>query len=71
MATVHLPPVFEEFFLLLNDKKSKYILIGDYAGKYYGYAQATADLDIWIAVLPEDAENRWSWTSSLLPACAI
>lgn len=34
---------------LLNSSNIKYLLIGGYAVNYYGFARATADLDIWIA----------------------
>jgi hypothetical protein len=31
------------------------LLIGGYAVGYYGYPRATADMDIWIAIEPENA----------------
>jgi hypothetical protein len=57
MATSLLPPDFKEFLLLLNSKEIEYLLIGGYAVGYYGYARATADIDIWIGISPENA-NR-------------
>jgi hypothetical protein len=33
------------------------LLIGGYAVNYYGYAPATADIDIWIAVHSQNAER--------------
>lgn len=39
----------------LNDVE--YLLIGGYAVNYYGYARATADMDIWIASRPENADR--------------
>jgi len=49
MGTIHLPPDFKEFLKLLHSKHVEYLLIGGYAVGYYGYARATADMDIWIA----------------------
>ncbi len=54
---LELPPDFKEFLKLLNAQKVEYLLIGGYAVGYYGYPRATADLDIWIAVHPQNAER--------------
>ena len=55
MATIHLPPDFKEFLKLLNDHKVQYLLIGGYAVGYHGYPRATADMDIWVAIHPDNA----------------
>jgi len=57
MATVHLPPDFKEFLQLLNSHQVEYLLIGGYAVGYHGYPRATADMDIWIAMHPQNAEK--------------
>jgi len=57
MATVRLPTDFKEFLQLLNSRQVEYLLIGGYAVGYYGYPRATADIDIWIAIKPENAEK--------------
>jgi predicted nucleotidyltransferase len=57
MATILLPPDFKEFLRLLNSRNVEYLLIGGYAVNYYGYPRATADLDIWIAIDPLNAEK--------------
>ena len=57
MATVNLPPDFKEFLKLFNSRGVEYLLIGGYAVGYFGYPRATADLDIWIAISPENATN--------------
>ena len=57
MAMIRLPPDFKEFLQLLNDHHVEYLLIGGYAVGYHGYPRATADMDIWIARNPENAEN--------------
>jgi len=56
MATI-LPPDFKEFLRLLNSNGVEYLLIGGYAVNYYGYARATADMDVWIALHPQNAER--------------
>ena len=57
MATIHLPPDFKEFLKLLNAHQVEYLLIGGYAVSYHGYPRATADMDIWIAMQPANAER--------------
>jgi hypothetical protein len=57
MATVNLPPDFKEFLRLLNAHQVEYLLIGGYAVAYHGYPRATADMDIWVAVHPRNAER--------------
>lgn len=57
MATTRLPPDFKEFLRLLISNEVEYLVIGGYAVNYYGYARATADLDIWIAVNPTNAKR--------------
>lgn len=57
MATIHLPPDFKEFLRLLNSNQVEYLLIGGYAVGYHGYPRATADLDIWIAMHPQNGDR--------------
>lgn len=52
-----LPPDFKEFLKLLNDKEVDYLLIGGYAVAFYGYPRATNDIDVWIAINPNNAER--------------
>ncbi len=54
---IELPYDFKEFLKLLNEHGVEYLLIGGYAVGYYGYPRATNDLDIWIAVHPQNAER--------------
>jgi hypothetical protein len=56
MATTRLPNDFREFFELLNSEKVEYLLVGGYAVGHYGYSRATGDIDVWVAVHPENAE---------------
>jgi hypothetical protein len=57
MATIHLPADFKEFLRLLNAHGVEYLLIGGYAVGYHGYPRATADMDIWVAVHPANADK--------------
>lgn len=57
MATISLPPDFREFLKLFNFHRVEYLLIGGYAVAFHGYPRATADLDVWIATNPPNAER--------------
>ena len=52
-----LPPDFKEFLRLLRAHGVEYLLIDGYAVSYHGYARATQDLDVWIAISPANAER--------------
>ena len=52
---IELPLDFKEFLSLLNDKGVEYLLISGYAVGYHGYPRATNDIDVWIAIKPENA----------------
>ena len=52
---IELPLDFKEFLKLLNENEVRYLLIGGYAVGYHGYPRATNDMDVWIAVHPENA----------------
>jgi hypothetical protein len=54
---IELPPDFKDFLRLLHAHGVKYLLIGGYAVGYHGYPRATNDLDIWIAIHPDNAER--------------
>lgn len=54
MATT-LPPDFKEFLRLLDAARVECLLVGGHAVAFHGYPRATADLDIWIAMTPENA----------------
>jgi hypothetical protein len=57
MATIRLPPDFKEFLKLLKEHEVRYLLIGGYAVSYHGYIRATGDMDIWIAIHPDNAQK--------------
>ena len=52
-----LPPDFKEFLKLLTEYDVRYLLIGGYAVGFHGYPRATEDLDIWVAIHPENAQK--------------
>lgn len=52
-----LPPDFKEFLRLLASRQVEYLLIGGYAVGYHGYPRATQDMDVWIAIGPQNAER--------------
>ncbi len=57
MVMIQLPPDFKEFLQLLNAHNVKYLLIGGYAVGYHGYPRATVDMDIWVAIHPQNAQK--------------
>src|SRR5689334_3326167 len=54
---IELPLDFKEFLKLLNEKAVRYLLIGGYAVGYHGYPRATNDMDVWIAIHPDNAQR--------------
>lgn len=42
---------------MLNAHRVEYLLIGGHAVGYHGYPRATADMDVWIAVRPDNAQK--------------
>ena len=52
-----LPLDFKELLNLLNSHKVVYLLIGGYAVGYHGYPRATQNIDLWIAVHPDNAQR--------------
>jgi hypothetical protein len=54
MAKINLFPDFRSFLESLNSEGVRYLLLGGYAVGHYGYRRTTDDLDIWIAIDPEN-----------------
>jgi hypothetical protein len=48
---------FKEFIALLNGYSVRYLVVGGYAVAFHGYPRYTKDLDIWIELSPENADN--------------
>ena len=50
-----LPPEFKRLLSALYSKKVEYLVVGGYAVIFHGYVRTTGDLDIWVALNPENA----------------
>jgi hypothetical protein len=48
---------FKEFIELLNIHSVRYLVVGGYAVAFHGYPRYTKDLDVWIELSPENADN--------------
>src|SRR5210317_1933691 len=48
---------FKEFIELLNESKVKYLVVGGYAVAFHGHPRYTKDLDVWIELSPDNANN--------------
>jgi len=48
---------FKEFIQLLNKHEIRYLVIGGYAVAFHGYPRYTKDIDVWIGLDKENAEN--------------
>ena len=53
----HLSDDFRDFLTCLNEAGVEYLLVGGHAVAYYGYVRPTRDMDIWVAVSPDNAER--------------
>jgi hypothetical protein len=57
MATIQLPQDFHDFLSLLNRHSVEYLLIGGYAVNLYGFVRATGDMDVFIALNPDNVSR--------------
>ena len=48
---------FRDFLKSLNDHGVEYLLIGGHAVAYHGYVRPTQDMDVWIALTPQNAQR--------------
>jgi hypothetical protein len=48
---------FKEFIESLNGHNVRYLVVGGYAVAFHGYPRYTKDLDVWIELSPENANN--------------
>ena len=48
---------FKEFVELLNAHEVRYLLVGGYAVAFHGHPRYTKDLDVWIELSQENADN--------------
>lgn len=52
-----LNPDFREFLQSLNDNEVYYLVVGGYAVAFHGHPRYTKDIDIWIALNPDNADK--------------
>ena len=52
---IHLPRDFREFIQLLNEHDVAYVIVGGYALAVHGYVRYTGDLDVFVALTPDNA----------------
>ena len=57
MDPTHLSDDFRDFLTCLNEAGVEYLVVGGHAVAYYGYVRPTRDIDVWIAVSPDNAEK--------------
>jgi hypothetical protein len=57
MVPTYLPSDFRDFLKSLKDHRVEYLLIGGFAVAFHGFPRSTADMDVWIARSPENAEK--------------
>jgi predicted nucleotidyltransferase len=48
---------FQEFLSLLDAKGVKFLVVGGYAVGFHGFPRYTGDIDIFVAISPENAEK--------------
>jgi len=48
---------FKEFIELLNEHNVRYLVVGGYAVAFHGHPRYTKDIDIWIELSLQNAEN--------------
>jgi hypothetical protein len=57
MNPSYLSEDFREFLTCLNDAGVEYLLVGGHAVAYHGYVRPTRDMDVWVAVSPDNADR--------------
>jgi predicted nucleotidyltransferase len=57
MDTIPLLPDFQDLLKFLTEEKVEYLVVGGMAVNYHGYHRSTGDLDIWVAVSPQNQES--------------
>jgi len=57
MGKANLHPDFKAFLKSLNSAGVRYLLVGGYAVNFHGYHRHTEDIDVWIAIDPENLKK--------------
>ena len=48
---------FRDFLTCLNEACVDYLVVGGHAVAYHGYVRPTRDMDVWVAVSPQNADR--------------
>jgi hypothetical protein len=54
---IPLLPDFLDLLKFLNEESVEYLVVGGMAVNYHGYHRSTGDLDLWVAITPENQEH--------------
>jgi hypothetical protein len=57
MDTIPLLPDFLDLLRFLNEERVEYLVIGGMAVNFHGYHRSTGDLDLWVAITPENQDR--------------
>jgi len=57
MDTIPLLPDFLDLLKFFNEEQVEYLVIGGMAVNFHGYHRSTGDLDVWVAVTPENQDR--------------
>ncbi|HEX3601245.1 MAG TPA: nucleotidyltransferase [Lacipirellulaceae bacterium] len=57
MDTIPLLPDFQDLLKFLTEEKVEYLVVGGMAVNYHGYHRSTGDLDLWVAISPQNQDR--------------
>jgi hypothetical protein len=57
MDMIPLLPDFHDLLKFLTEEKVEYLVVGGMAVNYHGYHRSTGDLDLWVAISPENQDR--------------
>jgi hypothetical protein len=58
---------------LFRSEQIEYLVVGGYAVAYHGYPRATGDMDVWVAINPQNAAalsralTKFGFSASAVP----
>ncbi len=57
MDTIPLLPDFQDLLKFFTEEKVEYLVVGGMAVNYHGYHRSTGDLDVWVAISPQNDDR--------------
>ena len=57
MDPIQLSDDFRDFLTCLNEAGVEYLVVGGHAVAFHGYIRPTRDMDVWVAVSPDNADR--------------